>query len=234
MGPEATVAFYARLVERTPAARDQDHLRVIVDGNPKVPDRTAAIVGNGESPVPAMRAGIDALARAGADFVVIPCVSAHAFLDDLRRGASLPLVSIFDAVADDVRADPRGIDQIGLLATTGTVRAGFFERRLREAGIGVLLPDDDEQARVLAAIFSIKAGATAADRHERRRDLRAIAGRLVARGARGIVLGCTEVPLVFGPADAPVPVFDSLVCLAGATIRAAGRVPLPPRPFEGN
>ena len=226
MGPEATIAFYARLVAHTPAGRDQDHLRVIIDSNPGIPDRTAAILGQGESPVPALARGIDGLRGAGADFIAIPCVSAHAFIDELRQGARLPILSILDVVAEAVREHPRRIRRVGLLGTTGTVRAGMFQRRLAEAGLEVLIPDPADQARVQASIYAVKAGAPDAVRLQLTIELRSIALRLVSSGAEGIVLGCTEIPLVFGQADVPVPVFDSLVWLARAAVRSAGREPI--------
>ena len=226
MGPEATIAFYARLVAHTPAGRDQDHLRVIIDSNPGIPDRTAAILGQGESPVPALARGIDGLRGAGADFIAIPCVSAHAFIDELRQGARLPILSILDVVAEAVRKHPRRIGRVGLLGTTGTVRAGMFQRRLAEAGLEVLIPDPADQARVQASIYAVKAGAPDAVRLQLTIELRSIALRLVSSGAEGIVLGCTEIPLVFGQADVPVPVFDSLVWLARAAVRSAGREPI--------
>lgn len=226
MGPEATIAFYSRLVAHTPAGRDQDHLRVIIDSNPGIPDRTAAILGQGESPVPAMTKGIDGLRGAGADFIAIPCVSAHAFIDELRQGARLPILSILDVVAEAVREHPRRIGCVGLLGTTGTVRAGMFQRRLAEAGLEVLVPDTADQARVQASIYAVKAGAPEAVRRQLTIELRSIAMRLVSSGAEAIVLGCTEIPLVFGQADVPVPVFDSLLWLARAAVRTAGREPI--------
>ena len=226
MGPEATIAFYARLVAHTPAGRDQDHLRVIIDSNPGIPDRTAAILGQGESPVPALARGIDGLRGAGADFIAIPCVSAHAFIDELRQGARLPILSILDVVAEAIREHPRRIGRVGLLGTTGTVRAGMFQRRLAEAGLEVLIPDPADQARVQASIYAVKAGAPEAVRLQLTTELRSIALRLASSGAEGIVLGCTEIPLVFGQADVPVPVFDSLTWLARASVRSAGREPI--------
>ena len=121
MGPEATLDLFSKIIANTPAAKDQDHLRVVIDSNPKVPDRTAAILRGGESPVPAMKAGIQALKQAGADFVVIPCVSAHFFLDELQREATLPILSMLDVTAEHIRKDHLHIRTVGMLATTGTL-----------------------------------------------------------------------------------------------------------------
>lgn len=223
MGPEATLAFYQKLIANTPAGRDQDHLRVVIDSNAKIPDRTAAILGQGESPVPAMAASVAALAAAGADFVVIPCVSAHAFLGELRPLIRLPLISMLDVVADHLRQDHPQVRVAGLLATTGTVRSGSFQAALRGAGVQALVPDEDGQRRVMDAIYRIKA--SPAGRAAARRELADAARRLVAGGAQGVVLGCTEIPLVFEPEDVPGPSFDSVVLLARAAIVAAGRTP---------
>ena len=232
MGPEATLVFYARLIDNTPARKDQDHVRVIIDSNPKVPDRTAALLWGGESPLPLMTSGIEALERAGADFVVIPCVSAHVFLDELRRSVRIPVLSIFDAAAELVCSEFPGIHRLGLLATTGTVASGLFQHRLAESGFEVIVPDAQDQARVMAAIYGIKASAAAGDRARVAAEVRAVAERVVALGAEALVLGCTELPLVFGPGDINVPVIDSLLSLARAALRAAGREPTTESPVH--
>ena len=183
MGPEATLDLFGKIIAATPAARDQDHLRVVIDSNPKVPDRTAAIVAGGESPVPAMTAGIRALQRAGADFVVIPCVSAHAFIDELQA-AGLPILSMFAATVDYIRERHPAIRTVGLLATTGTLRAGRFAAELGRAGIRVLEPEAADQERIMAAIYAIKGASR--PRAEIAADVRAVAERLArARRRRG-------------------------------------------------
>jgi aspartate racemase len=226
MGPGATVSFYEKLVANTPASRDQDHLRVVIDSNPKVPDRTAAILRQGESPLPMMAAGVEALALAGADFVVIPCVTAHGFLEELRRRTRLPLLSMLEVAADHIRRCHPLIGNVGLLATTGTIESGCFQETLRRAGVETLVPDEAGQRRVMSAIYDIKRSAARQMRADARRQLRAVADGLVESGAGGIVLGCTEIPLVLGTADLTVPVFDVVLILARAAIAAAGREPV--------
>lgn len=222
MGPEATLVFYSNLMDATPAAKDQDHLHVIINSNPKIPDRTAAVLGAGPSPVPAMLESLQALARAGAAFGVIPCVSAHAFIDELWRASPLPLISILDVVAEAIVAYPTPIRRVALLASSGTIRAGIFERRLNASGVEVLSPGEADQRIVSAAIHAVKAGASAAERRAIANDLRSVAERLVAASAQGVVLGCTEIPLVFPAEGASVPVFDALKLFAQAAVKAAG------------
>ena len=118
MGPEATLDCYSKIIASTPAKTDQEHLRVIIDANPKVPDRTAAIIAEGESPAPILVAGCRTLQQAGADFIIIPCVSAHFFLDEIQQQIALPILSIFDVVAETISSDHPQIKTVGLMGTT--------------------------------------------------------------------------------------------------------------------
>jgi aspartate racemase len=226
MGPEATLDLFSKIIANTPAAKDQDHLRVLIDSNPKVPDRTAAILRGGESPVPAMIAGIQALGRAGADFVVIPCVSAHFFLDELQREGILPILSMLDVTAEHIRKHHLHIRNVGLLATSGTLQGGRFREKLQQLGIETLTPVGPDQERVMVAIYEIKGAAAGRSRAEIGVEIREIARRLIQRGAQGVVAGCTEIPLVLKPGDLSVPVFDPLLLLARAAIATAGREPV--------
>jgi aspartate racemase len=226
MGPEATLDLFGKIIANTPAAKDQDHLRVVIDSNPQMPDRTAAILHGGPSPVPAMMDGIRALERAGAGFIVIPCVSAHFFLDELQQGTGLPILSMFDVAAEHIRQHHPHIRTVGILATTGTLRGARFQDKLRQAGIQTIAPLEPDQERVMAAIYEIKGAPGGRDRDAIGAEVREISGRLIQRGAQGVIAGCTEIPLVLKPGDLSVPVFDTLLLLARAAIAAAGREPI--------
>ncbi len=227
MGPEATLTFFKELITQTPARTDQEHLRVLIDSNPKIPDRTRAILENGESPVPAMVASAGSLERAGADFIVIPCISAHFFLDELRSNVNLPILSIFDVMADHISQNHPNVSQVGLLATTGTVQGGRFQERFDRAGIRTLVPGTEDQLLIMSAIYDIKDSHCLRSRDEISRSVNNVACRLATQGALGIVAGCTEIPLVLQSLELPVPVFNPLILLARAAISAAGREPNP-------
>lgn len=233
MGPEATVDCFDKITKNTPADKDQDHLRVVIDSNPAVPDRTAAIVGDGESPVPAMAAGCRALQRAGADFIIIPCVSAHVFLDGVQQVIELPILSIFDAVAEAITRDYPAIKMVGLLGTTGTVRGGLFQQRIAREGIQTLVPDEARQTRIMEAIYDIKSSRPTRGRSEITAELLAVAETLIAgepQGAQGIIAGCTEVPLALTQENLSLPYFDAVTILSRAAILEAGIEPVPLRP----
>ncbi len=226
MGPEATLDCYAKIIKSTPAKTDQQHLRVIIDANPKIPDRTAAIIGEGESPLPVLVAGCRALQSAGADFIIIPCVSAHFFLEDIRQQIKLPILSIFDAVTQTITGEHPDIKTVGLMGTTGTISAGLFQKRLAAAKIKTLVPDDRQQSKVMAAIYGIKNSQPTRSRRQMTSDLLATAENLISNGAQGIIAGCTEIPLALKQKHLPVPYFDALTILACSAVREAGLRPL--------
>lgn len=227
MGPEATLDCYSRIIKCTPAKTDQEHLRVIIDSNPKVPDRTAAIIGESESPVPILAAGCRSLQLAGADFIIIPCVSAHFFLDEIQQQIELPILSIFDVVTETLASDHPQIKTVGLMGTTGTITGGLFQNRLSTEGIKTIVPDEVNQSKVMAAIYDIKNSQPARSRAQITSDLVAAAESLISNGVRGIIAGCTEIPLALSQDNLSVPYFDALTILAHAAVLKAGLTAIP-------
>jgi aspartate racemase len=217
MGPLATADFYLRLVRATPAATDQEHLHVLIDGNAQIPDRTAAIEGRGPDPVPLLLETARRLVAAGAEVLVMPCNSAHAFLDRIRGAVGgVPVLDIMEEVAAAAAALRPVPASVGLLATSGTIRQRLYHAALARRGIAVLTPDPAGQRIVSDAIASVKAGDTGAAVRAR---IRGAAGSLVQQGAGAIVLGCTELPVILGAADVAVPVLDGTEILARAAVR---------------
>ena len=229
MGPEATLDCFGKIIKNTPAKTDQEHLRVVMDSNPGVPDRIAAILGDGESPVPALAAGCRVLEKAGADFIIIPCVTVHFFLSEIQTQTDLPVLSIIDAVAEAVRRKIPEARTVGLMGTIATIKAGLFQKRLADENINTLLPDSAAQVKIIDAIKDIKDVRSERTRSEITTDLVEAARSLIDKkpqGARAIIAGCTEIPLALDQERLPVPYFDALTILARAAIRRAGRNPI--------
>lgn len=218
MGPLAGADFLARLTLATPAARDQDHVRAVLWSDPTVPDRTAAALAGGPSPLPAMLAGVRVLERAGAGCLAIPCNTAHLWAEEIAAATPLPLIHIVDAAADALVA--RGIagGTIGLMGTAATLRLGLYQRRLAARGHACLVPDEAEmRAAVSPAIARIKAN----DLDGAAAPLLAVARGLANRGAAAVVLGCTEIPLALrGPVAAAsgFVLIDTIDALARAAL----------------
>ena len=192
MGPAATVDFLQKLIEETPADRDDEHLPVIVYSVPQIPSRPAAIIAGGPSPLPAMLEGIRVLKSAGAQAIAIPCNTAHYWADALTRDGGLPIIHIADAVRVELAARASRPNTLGLIATKGTIAAGFFQKSLGGDGYRVLLSTEREQDEwVLPAIEAVKRNALDVAHPL---AVRAVA-RLLERGADAVVLACTETPL---------------------------------------
>ncbi|MDH4196452.1 MAG: amino acid racemase [Candidatus Aminicenantes bacterium] len=222
MGPEATAHFFDLIIQNTAAARDQDHLPVVIFNCPQVPDRTRAILAGGESPLARLIQGAAALRAAGADFGVIPCVTAHYFLPALAAATPLPFLDLLAETVRLVKVSVPRLKQLGLLATDGTVQAGLVHGAFAAAGIDVMTPGPRGQRNIMSAIYGrngIKAGVT----EGKPRDLiLAEAKSLVREGAGAIMAGCTEIPLVLRPEDLRVPLVEPLLIGARACIRRAG------------
>jgi aspartate racemase len=216
MGPAATVEFYRRITEAVDADVDQDHPRIIIDSNAKIPDRTAALLHGGAPPVSALVESATTLERAGADVLAMPCNTAHAFLPEVRASVSIPVLDMLD---ETVAAAASGAAPVGLLATSGTLRAGLYQRAFREAGAEMLVPSEREQRDVMRIIELVKAGRT--DRAIP--TFEDAISRLLGRGVRSVVLGCTELSVLHQRCPlSPTRVTDPMSALVLASARVLG------------
>ncbi len=218
MGPLATVDFLRKLIEETPAAQDEDHIPVVAWSVPQIPSRPAAIVGAGESPLPAMLAGVATLRNAGAIAIAIPCNTAHYWYAELVREGGLPIIHIADAALEELAARCGAGKTIGLIATKGTLAAKFFQERLEARGLTPLINDDaDIDQYVLPAIVHVKRN----ELDEAAALLEVAVKKLVDGGAAGIILACTETPVVLDrlPVELSARCVDATRALAKACVK---------------
>lgn len=215
LGPEATLEFYAKVVALTPAGRDQDHLHVIIDSNPGVPNRNEAVAGTGPSPGPALAAMARRLEGAGADFLVMACNAAHAFQGDIEAAASVPFVSIVEETVRETLKRLPGVQKVGVLGSSGCLDSRLYQDAFARVGVEVIVPEGAEREALMRLLYRIKAGDKGG---EVRSAMRALSGSLVFREAEAVVAGCTEVPLVLFDGDVGVPLVDSSAVLAERTV----------------
>jgi aspartate racemase len=196
VGPAATVDFMHKVVRLTGAARDQDHIKMMVEQNPQIPDRTANLIGSGADPTISLLATCKQLEAGGANAVAIPCNTAHAFVDRIQPYLSIPIVNMLSEVVQHVRSQMPAVRRVGLLATSGTVASGVYREVAEVAGLQLLVPEEAVQDLVMQAIYGergVKAGFTSGLCS----DLLATAiDHLARQGAEAIILGCTELPLI--------------------------------------
>ncbi|MEM1112952.1 MAG: amino acid racemase [Pseudomonadota bacterium] len=223
LGPAATVDFLTRVIEATDAATDQDHLPLLVDHNPRVPNRHAAIAGHGPSAAPALIAMARRLERAGADFLVMPCNTAHAFAPDISAAITIPLINMIELVASTVPGGSR----VGVMAAEGCLQSQLYQRALARYGCSALTWNSSELDHFMALVYRIKAG----DRAESiRHDLRDLAESLLSAGAEVLIAGCTEIPLFLSQERDQLPLLSSTDLLVSQTIALArGLLPLESR-----
>jgi aspartate racemase len=215
MGPEATADLFYRIVKATPAVRDQDHPRTIIYSNSKVPDRTPAIVGEGVNPFPEMLMAARSLEGAGADFLIIPCNTAHHFIEELRSELEIPVLHMIEMTAKLAATEFPDAKTVGLIATDGTLRSGIYKSFFGEVGMEVLCPTAEFQSRAMSAIYDhIKKG----DLETGRMISLEVAQDLVEDGVDMVVCGCTEISLVLKDGDIAVPVVDPLQVLTEVAV----------------
>lgn len=210
MGPAATVAFLARVQALTPADGDADHIRIIADINPQVPDRNRApdaaeaVLGQ-----MAMR-----LRDAGAQVLAMPCNTAHAQAAGIKK-VGLPFI---DMIAETTEAALAGVaKKVGVLATPGG--EALYTRTLQAKGGRIVRLTGTDRETFMACVYAVKRGDTS---EAPRAEMRRLAAALVGAGAEVVIAGCTEVPLLLGTEDVLVPLVDSAEVLAQACVRVCG------------
>ncbi len=222
MGPEATSVFFDLIIKNTRAAKDQEHIPLLIWNDPRIPPRTDAILKAGPSPLPLLRDGARRLAAAGADFLVMPCITAHFFFPKISSASPVPMINLIEeTLGHAVKTHPK-LKRAGLIASTGTVRSRLFPRVFSKAGIDILTPPASDQSLIMDAVFGPK-GAKAGFTSAYSRDaVKAVAHRLINRGAEAIIAGCTEIPLVLKDEDIPAPLLEPMRIGARACIVKAG------------
>lgn len=221
MGPEATAGLFELIIKNTKAKKDQDHLPVLIYNNPKIPDRSAFILGQGPDPVPALTAGSLFLQKAGVCCILWPCNTAHYFHDEVSRQLTVPILHMIkEAAKCAVENFPRGT-VFGLLATLGTYKTGIYEKIFREAGLTLVLPGEENRKVTMESIYGIK-GIKAGYKEEPLEILKKPIDEMKEKKTEVLVSGCTELSLVLSKTTTGLPVLNPMECLARAAIREAG------------
>jgi aspartate racemase len=225
MGPLASAQFMVRLTELTPAQNDQDHIPAILWSDPRVPDRSAAWLGLGEDPTPSLLRAVAGLEAAGAGAIVVPCNTAHGWFAAMQRATAVPILHIADAAMLELGRAGVPDGPIGLLATEGALAMRLYQDRLQARGHDCVTPTEGEMRDLVSPAIAMVKANRIADASQR---LSVVAHRLIDRGALGLILGCTELPLAYTAGAAlPCPVVDTIDALARSAIDWArkGRLP---------
>ena len=219
MGPMATADLFAKIINNTKADRDGDHIRVYIDSNSAIPDRTAAILSGGPDPVPEMTSALRHLEACGADCIIMPCNTAHYFLPRLRELTDTAILNMPE-ITGEACADRFPGGKAAVLATRGTLSAGIYSEALARTGVDFILPDEAERDVLMHLIYDVvKASRPLEPEAE---TWRSLLDGLRERGADYFILGCTELPILAAALDAPGPFVDPTEELAKAAVRFCG------------
>lgn len=218
MGPAATIDLYKKMVDQTPAEKDQNHIHVIIDSYPQIEDRTGYILYGGINPAPKLVESAKRLEAAGADALIMPCNTAHYFAKDIENAVSIPLIHIVRCCAEIVKNDYPETKKIGLLATTGTIKAGVYGGILKEYGFETIdLPEKIENNIMDCIYKGVKAGKT----EEYIRLFQQCVDEITDLGADLLIEGCTEIPLLMPYVKTKLPAIDATYELAKAGVKYA-------------
>lgn len=222
MGPQATIDLYQKIINNTPATKDQEHLQVLIWSDPTIPDRTAAILGDGNSPLPHLQAGAEKLIAGKAGCIAIPCNTAHYFLPQLATLApGVTYLNMIELTALELKKNYLPGSIIAVTGTTATLRTGLYQNAIEEAGLTPLLPGEALQDEVMDIIFGAQ-GVKAGFVNQANKDRYArVLNDLQAQGAACVIAGCTELPLVVDLVQTTVAIVDPTEVLARGAVQFA-------------
>ena len=221
LGPQATVYFMERVVAFTKAFSDQEHVNMLILNHAAIPDRTAWILRkNDQNPEPLLVQDAHLLDEMGADFIVIPCNTAHCFYEAIQSAVSVPVVHLIEETVRYAQLWRKPSPTIGILATTGTIHTRIYQDAIQNKGLSWVVPDAPVQAKVMSVIYDrVKCG-LAVEKNE----MASFLAHLRQKGADVILLGCSELSVLKGALHlTDDDIVDSIDVLALETVRRAGK-----------
>ena len=219
VGPEASNKFCELLIKYKSAKKDQDHISFIHFCNPKIPDRTECILGKGEDPIEEIIKTCNILENSGANFLVIPCNTAHYFLPNIQKSVNIPIIDMTKVLIKTVLLESPPITKVGILATTGSIEAGIYQDYFSSVGVESIIPSiEDQENLVMRAIYG-SSGIKAGKKILAKNLLKKASQKLIAEGCEAIILGCTEIPLVLNQKDFSVKLYDPMKIVAKEIIK---------------
>lgn len=211
MGPAATVELFSRIVNNTNATKDEDHVKLVIINDPSIPDRTEYILGNGQNPVPKLKENLNLLINSKVDAVIIPCMTAHAFITELQEESSIPIINGIKLVEEYLNSLDIAINRVGLLATTGSVKSKAYNNYLSRE---IITPSDENQNKLMDIIYGEKGIKAGFINTQILNELLEIIYSLKEKGAQAFIAGCTELGLVLNNENTDELIIDPVDLLA--------------------
>lgn len=220
MGPLATVKLFEMIVLMTKANSDQEHIRILIDNNTSIPDRTNYLLsGIGEDPGIQLIKSATGLEKIGADYLVMPCNTAHSFYDDVIKEIDIPFINMIEETAKYIVNKYPETKRIGLLSTEGTIEAEIYHRVFENYGIEIINPSKEKQYYITELIYNIKKDIN----QENLDGFYSAMDELRGQGAGVFVAGCTEISVAMELYNLEGNIVDAMKVLAISAIKYAGK-----------
>ena len=219
MGPAASNEFVTRLVAKTPATKDQDHIPFVLWSDSTVPDRSTSMLNKDDKPLPYLLAGIQGLKIAGCTTIVIPCNTAHFWFSHLEKIAAwnAKIIHIVDSVTEALRDINVTNDKIGIIGTKATIEYGLYQYKLNKLGWDCITPTKEQMDTLVNPAINLIKASNMDQAHEM---LMTVIHSLIDKGAKAVVLGCTEIPLsIKEDTVQDIPIINSIDSLVMSAIK---------------
>ncbi len=188
LGTVSTLQFFDFVVKKTKSNGDQDYPNLLIFNHSAIPDRTDYILDNSkENPLPYLISDAKKLEQIGADFLVLPCNTAHYFYDDIASSVDIELLNIVDLTIKE--AIKLGFKNLGLLSTKGTIKAKTYENKAKELGVEIVIPDEEYQDLLMEIIYDDLKLEKPVDTQKVDRLIE----HMESKGADCFLLACTEL-----------------------------------------
>jgi len=218
LGPAATLRFFGRVMQLTPVVTESEHLRLIIDCNPGIPDINSSLLANDTKAKDALVATASALEEAGAERLVMICNAAHYYAPAIQASVGIPFDNMIDAAVQRAQAlIPKG-SSAGVLATDGCLRSRVFQSALAARGLGSVEPVPARAVQFMDVLARLRSGEAPASCSG---PLHSIVSAMVSDGAQCIIVGCTEAQDAMDQLDVTIPIIDPVHEIAAAIVTAA-------------
>ena len=221
LGTYATIDFFKRVADSTPASCEQDHVPLMIYNVPQTPDRNKSILAGDGHCGAVLADAAQKLEKAGCDYLVMPCNAAHYYVDAIRAAVETPFVSMIDVTCTHVAELAAPGSKIGVICSDGTRHARLYESALADTGLASVVLSDSDQRRCMECIYDVKNGRVT---DETKKQIIALVSNLADQGATHVVAACTEIPLLLSSDNAVIPLVNTSDVLAIECVRLSTRV----------
>lgn len=215
MGTIATIDLFNKIVLETNAKSDKEHLHILIDNNAQIPDRTSFILGDGEDPTYELVKSAKNLEKIGADFLAIPCNTAHYFYDVIKENVNIEIINMIEETSKFIKCN--NINRVGLLATSGTIKAKVYDNILKNYSIEIVKLNCYEQSVIMDFIYGIKQN----EKSFNNEGVRKVINNFKEKNVNNIILGCTELPIGMSMLGIEENFIDPTNILAKACVKKA-------------